>query len=81
MVKREQIKRDAVVKVTKQMPGSGQPGPRVDAIDVGEELVVQGCPFSSGGMNLVKVKRKSTGETVDVLYAFVTNFCNHVPSG
>lgn len=76
MVKREAIQADAEIQITKAMPGSGRPGPRfAGVLDVGEILVVQGKPFSSGGLNLVKVKRKKTGEVFDALYAFVTNFC------
>lgn len=79
MVKRDAIKPDVVVKVTKLMPGDGKPGPRFTGkLALHERLVVVGPPFSTGGMNLVKVRRKRTGEVVDFLYAFITNFCKVV---
>lgn len=79
MVKRDAIKAEVEIEIAKAMPGNGRPGPRfAGTLEVGEVLVVQSKPFSSGGLNLVKVRRKTTGETFDAIYAFVTNYCKLV---
>ena len=76
MVKREDIKQGNVVKVVKEMPGSGRPGQTFTGkLGLHERLDILGAPFSRGGLNLVKVRRRKTGESVDLMYAYVTVFC------
>lgn len=79
MVKREDIKPGVVVKVVKAMPGNGKPGPSFDGkLGLNEKLELMGTPTSSGGLNLVKVKRTKTGAVTELMYAFITNFCKVV---
>lgn len=76
MVKREDVKPHTFIIVKKAMPGNGRPGPDFTGkLEVGERLEVLGFPHSRGGMNLVRLCRCKTKETVVLLYAFVTNFC------
>jgi hypothetical protein len=59
------------------MPGSGKPGPSFNGkLGLHERLEVMTKPYARGGVNLVKVKRRKTSEEVEVLYAYVTNFCS-----
>jgi hypothetical protein len=77
MVKREDIKPGQVVKVVKEMPGSGKPGPSFSGkLGLHERLEVLSKPGGRGGVNLVKVRRRKTSEEFEALYAFVTNFCS-----
>ena len=79
MVKREDIKPGLVIKVVKEMPGSGKPGPSFSGkLGLHEKLEVLTKPGARGGINLVQVKRRKTQEVVELLYAFVTNFCSVV---
>ena len=76
MVKREDVKPGFVIKVVKQMPGSGTPGPTFKGkIGINEKLEILTVPMNRGGMNIVRLRRRKTGETVEFLYAFVTNYC------
>jgi hypothetical protein len=79
MVKREDIKPGVLVKVTKEMPGSGKPGPSFSGkLGLHERLEVLTKPGSKGGLNLVKVRRRKTSEEVELMYAYITNFCTVV---
>lgn len=74
MVKREHIKSGTIIQIRKPPPE--HPGPSFRGkLATFEKLEVVGPPRTSGGLNLVQVKRLRTEEIFDVLYAFVTNFC------
>ena len=77
MVKREQVIRGTLVKVTKNSPAA--PGPTFQgALLKGDLLSIQGIPFKSGGLNLVSVC--GADGIQNVYYAFITNFCTvHTP--
>lgn len=77
MVKREDIKAGTLIKVVKEMPGTGKPGPSFNGkLGLHERLEVLSKPGGRRGINLVKVRRRKTGEEFEALYAFVTNFCS-----
>lgn len=74
MVKRDKVIPGTIVQVNKLPPGP--PGPRFTGkFAMHERLDIQSKPFSSGGLNLVKVKREKTDQAIEVYYAFITNFC------
>jgi hypothetical protein len=76
MVKRNDIHPGTRVKVAKLMPPGAHAGPAfTDVLNIDEELDILSTPFSRGPLNLVKVRRRLTGETTELIYAFVTNFC------
>lgn len=79
MVKREHIKAGALVKVVKLMPVGSAAGPAFKGtLGMHERLEIRGTPISRGPMNLVSVKRRKTGEVVELIYAFITNYCKLV---
>lgn len=79
MVKRNDIKPGVIVKVKKVMPEGSQPSITflAKALEIDELLEVKSVPLSlsRGGMSIVPVKRLSTGESIDLMYSFVTNYC------
>lgn len=79
MVKRNDIKPGLLVRVKKVMPKGSQPSITflANALELDELLEVKSVPLelSSGGMTIVPVKRLSTGESIDLMYSFVTNYC------
>ena len=76
MVKRQDIKAGALIKVTKALPTGSHAGPQFKGtFAVHERLEVLGIPFKSGALNLVKVKRRTTKEVISVIYSFVTHYC------
>jgi hypothetical protein len=79
MVKRGSILPGAIVQINKVMPGEGKPGPKFQGeVKVGDNLIIRSEPFKDGGLNLVKVEIP-TGQRVDFIYSFITNFCTLVP--
>jgi hypothetical protein len=77
MIKRKDVIPGTNITVVKLMPNGSFAGPSVkEALDYGERFTVLSKPFSSGPLNLVKVKRDKTGESLDVLYAFTVCFCS-----
>jgi hypothetical protein len=74
MVKREMVVPGTQLQVSKVPPGPAGPS-FAGKFAQHERLTVTSRPFTSGGLNLVKVKREKTGDDIEVMYAFVTNYC------